>query len=165
MPLLGAVAAVIWLADQLTKALALDRLSRGEQIAVLGELLQLRLVRNPGAAFGVAGGLTVVFTFFAVAVIVVLVRLAPRLASARWGAALGLLLGGAAGNLTDRLIRDPGPLRGHVVDFLELPNFPVFNVADIGITASAVLMFLLSARGIPATDEKDIPEAQAEDGS
>ncbi len=156
--LLG-LAALVWVIDQVTKTLALERLDGGERVRVVGELLSLRLVRNPGAAFGVAGDLTVVFTCLAVVVVAVLLRLAPRLRSLRWAAALGLLLGGAGGNLIDRVTRDPAPLRGHVVDFLELPNFPVFNVADIAITTAAGLMLLLSVRGVPVVDEPAEPDA------
>ncbi len=143
------LAVTVWLIDQATKTLAVHHLSAGEPISLVGEYLQLRLVRNPGAAFGLAGGMTVVFTAVAVVVVVVVLRLAPRLGSVRWSAALGLLLGGATGNLTDRLLREPAPFRGHVVDFLELPHWPVFNVADMAILTAAGFMLLLSALGVP----------------
>jgi len=94
-----------------------------------------------------AQGLTIAFTVVAVAVVVVILRLAPRLRSTPWAVALGLVLGGAVGNLTDRIFRAPGPGRGHVVDFLELPHWPVFNLADSAIVTAACLMVLLSARG------------------
>ncbi len=112
-------------------------------------VLNLRLVRNPGAAFGLAQGMTVVLTCIAVAVIAMILRTARRLRSTAWGVSLGLVLGGALGNLGDRLFRDPGPLRGHVIDFLELPRWPVFNVADSAIMTGAALMVWLSVRGIP----------------
>ena len=104
-------------------------------------------MRNPGAAFGFAQGLTIAFTVVAVGVVVVILRLSRRLRSTPWAIALGLVLGGAVGNLVDRLFRAPGPGRGHVVDFLELPHWPVFNLADSAIVTAAVLMVLLSARG------------------
>ncbi len=145
---LAVVAALVWVLDQVTKLLAVRALRAHEQVEVVGEVLSLRLVRNPGAAFGLAGGMTVVFSLVAVAVAVAVVRVARNVRSTGWALALGLLLGGAVGNLTDRLFRSPGPLRGHVVDFLELPHWPVFNVADMAIVAASALMVLLSARGI-----------------
>lgn len=154
LPLLLAVAGVVLLLDQVTKWLALERLSGRTPVQLIDGLLQLRLVRNPGAAFGMAQGMTVVLTAIAVVVVVVILRMARRLTSRWWAVALGLVLGGALGNLTDRLFRDPGPGRGHVVDFLELPNWPVFNLADTAIVCAAVLMVVLSAKGIPHTEQK-----------
>lgn len=147
LPLLLAVAAAVLVLDVVTKALAVRELAHHDPIELLGGLLTLRLVRNPGAAFGVAQGLTIVFTLVAVAVVVVILRLSRRLRSRVWAVALGLVLGGAIGNLLDRVFRAPGTGRGHVVDFLELPHWPVFNVADSAIVCAAVLMVLLTARG------------------
>ena len=144
---LAAVASTVYVLDVVTKVLAVDRLSDRTPVELLGGLLTLRLVRNPGAAFGLAEGMTVAFTLVAVVVVVAIVRIARRLRSLPWALALGMLLGGALGNLTDRLLRSPGPLRGHVVDFLELPRWPVFNVADSAIVCGGVLMVLLAARG------------------
>lgn len=132
----------------ITKVVAVAVLSEGPPIRLLGGLLTLRLVRNAGAAFGIATGLTVVFTLVAIGVIIAILRTAPRLRSAWWATALGLLLGGAAGNLVDRLLRSPGPLRGHVVDWIELPHWPVFNVADMAIVCGGLLSMLLAVRGV-----------------
>ncbi len=148
LALLLAVAAAVLLADVLSKALVVRELSDHEPVSLLGGLLTLRLVRNPGAAFGFAQGLTIAFTVVAVAVVVVILRLSRRLRSTPWAVALGLVLGGAVGNLVDRIFRAPGPGRGHVVDFLELPHWPVFYLADAAIVTAAVLMVLLSARGL-----------------
>lgn len=145
--ILAAVAAAVLGLDLLGKTLAVAYLSGGGQVRLLDGLLVLRLVRNPGAAFGLGTGVTVVFTLVAVAVVVVILRTARRLRSRAWAVALGLLLGGALGNLTDRVFRSPGPLRGHVVDYLELPRWPVFNLADSAIVTAALLMVLLSVRG------------------
>jgi signal peptidase II len=145
--LLLLVAAAVLAADLITKYLAVRELSDREPVSLLDGLLTLRLVRNAGAAFGFAQGLTIAFSLIAVAVVVVILRLARRLRSTPWAVALGLVLGGAVGNLIDRLFRAPGPGRGHVVDFLELPHWPVFNLADSAIVCAAVLMVLLSARG------------------
>ncbi len=145
--LLLIVAAVVVVLDQVAKALAVRELTGRAPVELIGGLLQLRLVRNPGAAFGLAGGMTVFFTAVAVVVVIVVVRASRRLGGVRWALALGLLLGGAVGNLVDRVARSPGVLRGHVVDMFELPHWPVFNVADMAIVSAAALMVLLSARG------------------
>jgi signal peptidase II len=118
----------------------------GKRVVELGPLT-LRVSRNTGAAFSFAEGYTVVFTAVAVAVVVVIARTARTLRSAGWAVSLGLLLGGALGNLTDRLLRDPGVARGGVVDFLDLGWWPSFNVADSCICVGAALAFLLSVRG------------------
>lgn len=141
------VALVVLGVDVVTKIVAVDWLSGRDPIEIFDGVLTLRLVRNPGAAFGVAEGLTIVFTVVAVVVAIAVLRTARRLYSLPWAVALGMLLGGAVGNLVDRLLRSPGPLRGHVVDFLELPNWPVFNMADASIVCSGALMIALAARG------------------
>jgi signal peptidase II len=150
LPLLFAGVAVFALgADQLTKALALRSLDPGEPVNLVGSLLRLHLVRNPGAAFSIGTGFTLGLTLVATAVVIVVLRLSAKLRSVGWTIALGLLLGGALGNLTDRFFRDPAPLRGHVIDFLELPyNWPVFNLADTAVVSAAVLMVLQTLRGV-----------------
>jgi signal peptidase II len=142
------IAAVVLALDQLTKVWAVSALDGGRVIQVVGEFLQFRLVRNPGAAFSMFTEMTVVLTVIAATVIVVILWVSRRVTSVAWAIALGGLLGGAMGTLTDRLFREPGPLQGHVVDFIELPNWPVFNVADSSIVGSAVLIALLSFRGV-----------------
>lgn len=148
LPVLLAVATLVLVLDIASKHLAVDRLSDREPVSVVDGLLTLRLVRNPGAAFGFASGLTVLFTLVAVSVVVVILRAARRLRSAGWAVALGLVLGGAVGNLLDRLFRHPGAFRGRVIDFIELPHWPVFNLADSAIVSGGVLMVLLTMRGI-----------------
>ncbi len=145
---LTGVAVLVYLLDQVSKALATRELVPGEPVSLVGSLLQLRLIRNPGAAFSVATGMTWVLTLVAVVVVVVVVRSARRLGSRGWAVALGLLLGGALGNLTDRLVREPAIARGHVVDFLDYNGWFVGNVADIAIVVAAVLVGLLGLRGI-----------------
>jgi signal peptidase II len=157
LPLLLAVAAVVLALDVTTKLLAVDRLSDRGPVEVIDGLLTLRLVRNSGAAFGFASGLTVIFTVVAVVVVVVILRAAARLRSLGWAIALGLVLGGAIGNLLDRLFRDPAPFRGRVIDFLELPHWPVFNLADSAIVSGAVLMVLLSVRGVQYDGSRPSP--------
>jgi signal peptidase II len=141
-------AAVIIVIDQLTKAWAVAQLKGQPPIEVVGTWLQFTYGENTGAAFGIGTGFTWIFTAIAIVVAVVIIRTARRLGSPWWAIALGGLLGGAVGNLIDRLIRDPGPGQGYVVDFIALPNFPVFNVADMAITISAGLMILLTLRGV-----------------
>jgi signal peptidase II len=145
--LLG-TAAVVVLLDQLAKAWAVRALAGGRAIDLVGSLVQLRLFRNPGAAFSFATGTTWIFTIIATVVSVVIVRISRRLGSLWWALALGLLLGGAVGNLLDRLLREPGFARGHVVDFIDLPRLFVFNLADASITVAAVLIALLGLRGL-----------------
>jgi signal peptidase II len=142
------VAALAWAADLGTKVLAVEHLSDRGPVELVPGVLQLTLTRNSGAAFSIATGLTVVLTAIACVVVVVVLRLLVKVVSTGWAVALGLLLGGALGNLTDRLFRDPAPFRGHVVDFLELPHWPVFNLADCCIVAAALLIALQSVRGI-----------------
>ncbi len=147
------LAALVLLADLGTKLLVVATVDRGENLRVLGGLVYLTHARNTGAAFSFAEGFTVVFTLIAVAVSVVILRTARRLFSTGWAVALGLVLGGALGNLVDRIFRDPGFLRGGVVDFLSVfgPDgsvWPVFNVADSAIVCGGVLGVLLALRGI-----------------
>jgi signal peptidase II len=131
--------------DVITKMVVVSRLDPGEPIRLLGGLLTLRLIRNPGAAFSQGQQFTPVFAVAAILVLgFVAVRLVPRLGHRGWAVALGLLGAGVAGNLTDRLFRTPGVFRGHVVDFLELPYWPVFNVADMCISAAAVMIIILA---------------------
>lgn len=139
--------AVVYALDQITKVLAVRNLEPGVVQPFVGELLQFHLIRNPGAAFSLATGSTWIFTILSAAVVVFVVRLSRRLRSTGWALALGFLLAGATGNLTDRLLRQPGFARGHVVDFLQLPNWPIFNVADMSICCAAVLIAVLAVRG------------------
>jgi signal peptidase II len=139
---------VVVIVDVVSKTLVVDRLEHRVGGLRLGPVLTLEVSRNSGAAFSFAQGATVVFTLVAVAVVVVIIRTASRLRSSAWALTLGLLLGGAVGNLLDRLLRAPGPGRGAVVDFIHVPHFAVFNAADSAITVGAVLAVLLSLRGL-----------------
>lgn len=169
--------------DVVTKILAVERLQPGRPVPLLDGVLTLRLIRNPGAAFGVGEGITPVFTLAACAVLVfVVARLVPRLGHPAWSVALGLLCAGVAGNLLDRFIRPPGVLRGHVVDFLQLPHWPIFNVADMCISSAAALIMVLAVvknvgiggeqyardaaepRGAPALVPDETPGRKTDDG-
>ena len=146
--LVAALALAVLALDQVTKVWAVRTLTVGERTPVVGDLLGLSLLYNPGAALSIATGMTWVLTAIAVVVVVVTVRASRRIGSRGWALALGLLLGGAIGNLVDRFLRDPGPARGHVVDFIAYGDLFVGNVADIAIVGAAGLIMLLSLRGI-----------------
>jgi signal peptidase II len=150
--LLAAAAAVTLLLDVLSKVVAVAILEGNPPVKLLGGALYLVVYRNSGAAFSMATGLTWLLSLIALGVVVAIVRLAPRLRSSGWAFGLGLVLGGALGNLVDRLLRAPGPLRGHVVDFLSLlaPDgsvWPVFNLADSAIVCGGAVLVLLAATG------------------
>lgn len=152
--LFGGVALVAYLVDQLTKWWAVASLADGP-VPVIGDWFRLRLVFNPGAAFSTGVEYTIVFTALSAVAVVVVLFLSRRLGSRMWAFGLGILLAGVAGNLTDRILRDPEPLRGHVVDFLSFGTFPVFNVADICINVAAGVIILQSLRGIGLDGVRD----------
>ena len=145
--LLLAVAVFVIAADVVSKAIVVARMP-GHTIRLLGGLLTITLTRNGGAAFSIGTSMTIVFTAIALGVIVYILRAARNLRSIGWAIALGLLLGGATGNLLDRIFRAPGLFQGHVVDWIELPHWPVFNLADSAIVCAGVLVVLLALRGI-----------------
>jgi signal peptidase II len=154
--------------DQASKAWAVDRLTGRAPMQVVQGILQFHLTRNSGAAFSLATGTTWVFTLVATTVAVVIIRSTRRLGSRWWALALGLLLGGAVGNLLDRLFRTPGFGRGHVVDFIEylkfpVIDFPIFNVADSCILTAAVLIGWLGLRGV-GMDGRRVGAAETVDG-
>jgi signal peptidase II len=149
---LAAVATVTLLLDALSKIIVVMVLEGHQPVKLLGGALYLVVYRNSGAAFSLATGLTWVLSLIALGVVVAIIRLAPRLRSTGWAFGLGLVLGGALGNLVDRLLRAPGPLRGHVVDFLSLlaPDgsvWPVFNLADSAIVCGGLVLVMLAATG------------------
>ncbi len=143
------IAACVFVADLVSKTIVVAALSHRAPIRLLGGLLTLRVLRNSGAAFSIGTSMTVVFSLIALGVIIAILRTARRLRSVPWAVTLGLLLGGAAGNLGDRIFRSPAPFRGYVVDWIQLPHWPVFNVADSCIVCGGVLAVLLAARGVP----------------
>ena len=146
--MLAGVAAFVLAADAITKALVVMHLRPDEPVHVLGDVLMLDLLRNPGAAFSVGTGDTIVFTAIAVGVVIYIARTARTLRSIGWAITLGLLLGGAVGNLADRIFRAPGLFRGNVVDWIELTRYwPVFNIADSAIVCGGILTVLLAMFG------------------
>ena len=166
--LLLGIAVVMWAVDQVVKAQVVAHLTPEKPVHVIGSLVQFTLVRNSGAAFSLGVNYTMVFTVIAiVAALFVLIVLLPRTRHRGWAVALGLLLAGILGNLTDRLVRAPGPLRGHVVDFIQLPHFAIFNVADMCVTTAAVMIIVLavfvnvSLGGTHAKDKQPAEDRQA----
>ncbi|MER7544161.1 signal peptidase II [Spirillospora sp. NPDC127506] len=145
---LVAVALAALTADIVSKLIVVATLQDREPVRLLGGLLTLRETRNSGAAFSIGTGYTIVFTLIACGVVVAILRTARSLRSVPWAVCLGLLLGGAVGNLIDRLLREPAPLKGHVVDWIQLPHWPVFNLADSAIVCGGALAVLLAARGL-----------------
>ncbi len=152
-----AVAGALVLLDQVVKVLAVEFLEGQAPIVVVEGWLQLRVLRNFGAAFSFGSGATWVFTTVAVVVTVVIIRTARTLTSTGWALALGALLGGALGNLIDRLVRAPGGGRGGVVDYFDVPWFSVFNLADVSLTFAAIGVAILALRGVPMSEP---PEAE-----
>nr|WP_234974467.1 signal peptidase II [Williamsia sterculiae] len=145
---LGGIAALVLIGDIITKAVVVATIDPGRPVSVVGSTVTLRMVRNSGAAFSMATGYTWVLTLVAVGVVIGIIRFSGRLRSAWWAVGLGLVLGGAVGNLVDRLFRAPGPLRGHVVDFISVGWWPVFNVADSAVVCGAVLLVALTLFGV-----------------
>jgi signal peptidase II len=149
------VALCVLALDVVTKIIVVKELSNRAPVRVLGGFLQLTESRNPGAAFSLGTSLTLLYSAIAITVIIVILRTSRRIRSLPWAITLGLLLGGATGNLTDRIFRSPGLFRGWVVDWIELPHWPVFNLADSAIVCGGILAVLLSARGLRLDGTRD----------
>ena len=139
-----AIAAIVIAVDQITKAFAAATLDDGRSVRVIDGVLHWTLERNPGAAFGVFRRAPVLFTILAIAVSFVIVAVAPHARARLHRLALGLVLGGALGNLVDRLFRPPGPFRGRVVDFIDFRVWPTFNLADAAVVIGAILLAIHS---------------------
>jgi len=146
--IMACIALAAWILDQLTKIWVVSTMTEGQVTDVLPPLLRWHFIRNPGAAFSIGTDYTWIFTIIMVLVSGFLVYLMFRLRSVGWSIALGLVLAGATGNLTDRLFREPSFGQGHVVDFIALPNFAIFNIADMCVVSGVILVCLLTLRGI-----------------
>jgi signal peptidase II len=146
--LFAAVAVLAYTVDQVSKRAAVEELTGRPDVQVVGEILQLRLTYNPGAAFSLGTDFTVALSCLAIVATVVVLWFSRRIGSAVWAVGLGLILAGIDGNLTDRMLREPGPFRGEVIDFLMLPNWPIFNVADMCINVGAALILIQVFRGV-----------------
>ena len=145
---LVSVAWFIWILDVATKVWAVNQLSNRDSVKVLGSFFQLTYVRNSGAAFSFAPNATLLLSLFGVVVLISIIYYAPKVDSKGWSVVLGLVMGAILGNLTDRIFRAPGFLRGHVVDWMQLPHWPIFNLADSAIVVAAGVSMILTARNI-----------------
>ncbi|GAA1339729.1 hypothetical protein GCM10009611_08990 [Arthrobacter roseus] len=146
--MLGAVAMTAYLIDLATKTWVVSTMVEGDSIDVLPPFLDWHFIRNPGAAFSIGTDFTWFFTIIMAVVVCGIILQIRRIHSAGWAIALGLVLGGALGNLTDRLFREPSFGQGHVVDFIALPNFAIFNIADMAVVSGVVLICLYTLRGV-----------------
>jgi signal peptidase II len=162
---LAGVAAFALTADIVSKVLVVAHLQPGQPVHVLGNVFELWLTRNPEAAFNIGFGMTAIFTLIAFAVVVYIIRMARKLYSLAWAIALGLLLGGAAGNLGDRIFRAPGLFRGDVVDWIGVvPRYyPIFNLADSAIVCGGILMVILGMRGYHMDGTRSAGEPRTDD--
>jgi signal peptidase II len=138
----------IWLFDYTTKSWALNNYSSEPQ-PFIGKFLQFTLFKNPGAAFSLATGFSLAFALLAVVVVITIVKYASLITSRGWRICAGLLLGGVLGNLSDRIFREPGFFLGHVIDWIQIPHWPVFNIADMAISTAAFIAFLQTMRNVP----------------
>jgi signal peptidase II len=155
-----AVGLVVLILDVVSKILVVANLDESEEVRTLGGAVWLDLARNSGAAFSLGTGFTVILSVVALGVVAVIVRTASRLRSTGWAIALGLILGGALGNLADRVFRAPGVFRGRVIDWISLfgprgEHWPIFNLADSAIVCGAILAALLTLFGISITGDRD----------
>lgn len=148
LSLFAGFAVFAYVLDQLTKLWVTSSMVEGESIPVLPPLLHWYFIRNSGAAFSIGENVTWVFSIIMASVAVAILFQVRKLGSAWWSLALGLLLGGALGNLTDRLFREPSFGMGHVVDFIQLPNFAIFNIADSAVVSAVAIICILTLRGI-----------------
>ena len=153
----GAIAIAGYAADLLSKMLAVEHLTDEPPVHVVGDVLTLYLARNPGAAFSTGTSYTLVLTCVATAAAVAVLWVVRRLRSTGWAIGLGFLMAGVLGNLTDRVFRSPGEFRGHVVDFIQLPNWPIFNVADVCINIAAGVIILQAVRGVSIDGSRSRP--------
>jgi signal peptidase II len=143
-----ATAVSFWAIDVVTKLVAVDQLTGRGRVDVLGDAFGFHLTRNAGAAFSTGTAFTEVFSLLAIVASGVVIWLSRRLGSSFWAFGLGILLAGITGNLTDRIFRAPGFLQGQVVDFLELPHWPIFNGADMMLNIGVGVVLVQAVRGI-----------------
>ena len=149
------VAWLIWILDLATKAWAVSQLANREPVKILGSFFQLTFIRNSGAAFSFASNATLFLSLFGIIVALGVIYFAPKISSKGWSVVLGLVLGGVLGNLMDRIFREPSFLRGHVIDWMQLPHWPIFNIADSAIVVAAGLAMILTARNISPISMKE----------
>ncbi|ASY13419.1 signal peptidase II [Candidatus Nanopelagicus hibericus] len=145
---------MVFASDYLTKTLAIEYLS-DEPRKVIGSLLQFKLTFNSGAAFSLATSGTIFLSTFSIIVAAAIFYYGRKVTSTGWAIALGLALGGIFGNLSDRIFRPPGGLQGEVVDWIQIPNWPIFNIADMSVVSAAILIIWLSWKNIKFSNKGD----------
>ena len=155
------IAWVIWLIDFATKTWAIANLDPRDPIKLIGSFLQLTLIKNSGAAFSFATGATLILSIFACCVVAAIAYYAPKITSKGWAIVIGLALGGILGNLSDRIFRAPGFFTGHVIDWIELPNWPVFNIADSAIVVATAIAVVLSIKNISPIEPANIEKKES----
>ena len=153
-----ATALIVILFDLATKVWAVATLENQSDIKLIGDFLKFSFVRNPGAAFSFGTNVTWVFSLIATAVSIAILVMSRTVTNKPWAIALGCLLGGAVGNLIDRIFRSPDVFRGHVVDFISIPNYPMFNISDSAVVLSAIAMVVLSFRGVEYQTPNALPK-------
>lgn len=165
LSLFAGFAVFAYVLDQLTKLWVTSTMVEGERIPVLPPLLHWYFIRNSGAAFSIGENVTWVFSIIMAGVSIAILFQVRKLGSAWWALALGLLLGGALGNLTDRLLREPSFGMGHVVDFIQLPNFAIFNIADSAVVSAVAIICILTLKGISLDGSRHVtaPQKKADD--
>lgn len=162
---------IVWLVDAATKSWAVAYLEDEPKVRILGDFLTLTLVKNSGAAFSMGEGGTLYLSLFAILVIFLICRWTARVTSRPWGYVLGLALGGSLGNLSDRAFRGEGGFRGHVIDWIALPRWPIFNVADSAIVIAALLATFLAYRNVSPiapiqnNEDRDDPKDEESHGA
>ncbi|NHU84401.1 signal peptidase II [Kocuria sp. JC486] len=159
-----AVSALVYALDQCSKMFVERSMQLGETVPVLGEWLQWHYILNPGAAFSMGEDHTWIFTAIMAVVSVGILAFLPKVRSRPWVVALGLVLGGALGNLTDRLLRWPGFPNGHVVDFIHVKHFAVFNLADCGVVVGIGLIAFLLLTGREADGTRSAGTGRGQEG-
>ena len=159
------IAWIIWLIDFATKTWAIANLDSRDPIKLIGSFLQLTLVKNSGAAFSFATGATFILSIFASCVVAAIAYYAPKITSKGWAIVIGLALGGIVGNLTDRIFRAPGFFTGHVIDWIELPNWPVFNIADSAIVVAPAIAVVLSIKNISPIEPANVEKKDSSEGA
>ena len=150
--------------DQITKWAVVENLEEQRAYPVIGEFFRLYLVRNPGAAFSMGTNATIIFSIFQLVAFLACIVLALRTRYMAGALPIGLIGGGAAGNLVDRIFREPGGMHGHVVDFLSFGSFAIFNVADAAITVGVVCYLIYAFFIEPANHVREERKEQEEAG-
>jgi signal peptidase II len=167
---LGVTAVLVVIADLIAKQLTVAKLTGRAPVRLLGGLFYLDETRNSGAAFSLGTGHTWLFPLVTIVVVGWIGWMATRLRSVPWAVALGLVLGGALGNLGDRLFRAPGFMVGHVVDFISVfgpdgEHFPIFNLADSALTCGVILAVLLELMGRRRDGGRVVKDTGTKDGA